>query len=59
MVTALSPPLALNSETLRQGVGEGVDHTLGETSEEVQTCRRRRKGVSFYLVSQIVHQLNL
>merc|ERR1712133_183738 len=36
MVTALSPPLALNSETLGQGVEEGVGDSLGEAGEEVQ-----------------------
>merc|ERR1712198_385871 len=36
VVTILSPPLALNGETLRQRIDERVDHTLGEASEEVQ-----------------------
>merc|ERR1712131_213737 len=36
VVTVLSPPLALNGETLRQRIDERVDHTLGEASEEVQ-----------------------
>ena len=43
MVTALSPPLALNSETLGKGVDEGVDNTLGEAGEKVQACGRKMK----------------
>ena len=43
MVTALSPPLALNSETLGQGVEEGVGDSLGEAGEEVQACSGKRK----------------
>jgi len=35
VVSSLSPPLALDSETLRQGVVEGVNYTLGEASKEV------------------------
>ena len=42
MVTVLSPPLALNGETLRQRIDERVDHTLGEASEEVQACGGKR-----------------
>ena len=40
MVAALSPPLALNGETLGEGVDEGVDNALGEAGEEVQACGR-------------------
>merc|ERR1712002_770141 len=36
VVSALSPPLALNGEALGKRVDEGVDHTLGEAGEEVQ-----------------------
>merc|ERR1712135_91357 len=36
VVAALSPPLALNGETLGKRVDEGVDNTLGEAGEEVQ-----------------------
>ena len=49
MVTILSPPLALNGETLRQRIDERVDHTLGEASEEVQACGVK---VSILLVIQ-------
>ena len=55
MVAVLSPPLALNGETLRQRVDEGVHHTLGETSEEVQSWPRKIGGRdSIFLVLMIV-----
>ena len=52
MVTVLSPPLALNGETLRQRIDERVDHTLGEASEEVQACGGKGVRVSILLVIQ-------
>jgi len=37
VVAALSVPLAIDDETLGQGVDEGIRHSLGESREEVET----------------------
>ena len=39
MSAVLTPPFAVDDESLRKGEDEGVGDALGETREKVQACK--------------------